>query len=226
MENEKSLAELAADQILTYIIKNNFKPGEKLPNEYELSRLLEVGRSTIREAVRTLASRNILEVRQGAGTFLVGQRLGIAEDPLGLTFIQDKQKLTLDLLEIRLAIEPRMAAKAAKEATAEDIAELKRLLGETEALILAGEDHRQKDSELHIKIAQSSRNLVVPNLIPIIQQAISYYMTTTNVALRDETLKTHQAVVSAIERHDSLSAMDAMTLHIIYFRDMLSALSI
>ncbi|MDR1637083.1 MAG: FCD domain-containing protein [Treponema sp.] len=221
METDKSLVELTADRLIKYIIDNHLEAGEQLPNEYDLTRLLNVGRSTVREAVRSLSSRNILEVHQGAGTFLAGKALGIAEDPLGFTFIQDKKKLTLDLLDIRLAIEPRMAAKASQEATAEEIAELRVLLDETEALILGGQDQRQKDIELHVKIAQISRNLVVPNLIPIIQQAISYYLDVENQALRDETLKTHRLIVDAIGNHDAVKAMDAMTLHVLYFMNIL-----
>jgi DNA-binding FadR family transcriptional regulator len=222
METDKSLVELTADRLIKYIIDNHLEAGEQLPNEYDLTRLLKVGRSTVREAVRSLSSRNILEVHQGAGTFLAGKALGIAEDPLGFTFIQDKKKLTLDLLDIRLAIEPRMAAKASQEATAGEIAELRVLLEETEALILKGQDHRQKDIELHVKIAQISRNLVVPNLIPIIQQAISYYLDIENKALRNETLQTHRLIVDAIGNHDAVKAMDAMTLHVVYFMNILS----
>ena len=222
MESDKSLVELTADRLIKYIIDNHLEAGEQLPNEYELTRLLKVGRSTVREAVRSLSSRNILEVHQGAGTFIAGKALGIAEDPLGFTFIPDKKKLTLDLLDIRLAIEPRMAAKASQEATAAEIAELKVLVDETEALIRDGQDHRQKDIDLHVKIAQISRNLVVPNLIPIIQQAISYYLNNENQALRDETIRTHRLIVDAISSHDAVKAMDAMTLHVIYFINTLS----
>jgi DNA-binding FadR family transcriptional regulator len=221
METDKSRVELTANRIIKYIIDNHLEAGEQLPNEYDLTQLLKVGRSTVREAVRSLTSRNILEVHQGAGTFLAGKTLGIAEDPLGFTFIQDKKKLTMDLLEIRLAIEPRMAAKASQEATLGEIAELRVLLEETEALILKGQDHRQKDIELHVKIAQISRNLVVPNLIPIIQQAISYYLDVENKALRDETLQTHRLIVDAIGNHDAIKAMDAMTLHVVYFMNTL-----
>jgi len=226
MENGKSLAERTSEALIRYITGNRLAAGKKLPNEFELSKRLGVGRSTIREAVRTLASRHILEVRQGAGTFVADKSLGIAADPLGFTFIPDKQKLTLDLLDIRLAIEPPMAARAAVEATAKEAAELVALADEVEKLVLAGRDHREKDTELHVKIAQCSRNLVIPNLFPIIQQAIAYYITSTNDALREETIKTHRQIVEAIKTHDPLRAMDAMTLHILYFRDMLSTLTL
>ena len=67
MEENKTLVEVTTDKILRYLKEMQLQVGDKLPNEYELSDYLEVGRSTVREAVRALASRNILEVRQGAG---------------------------------------------------------------------------------------------------------------------------------------------------------------
>ncbi|MBP2855705.1 FadR family transcriptional regulator, partial [Acinetobacter baumannii] len=77
MEENKTLVEVTTDKILRYLKEMQLQVGDKLPNEYELSDYLEVGRSTVREAVRALASRNILEVRQGAGTFVSDKR-GIA----------------------------------------------------------------------------------------------------------------------------------------------------
>lgn len=68
MEKEgktKSLAQIAADDIIKLIKDNNMEPGQRLENEYELAKRLNVGRGTIREAIRSLVSRNILEVRRG-----------------------------------------------------------------------------------------------------------------------------------------------------------------
>ena len=81
----KPLPQIAAEDIIDLIKSNRLEPGDRLQNEYELAKLLNVGRSTVREAIRILVSRNILEVRQGAGTF-VSYKNGIPEDPLGLAF--------------------------------------------------------------------------------------------------------------------------------------------
>lgn len=224
MENTKPLAETTADQLVAYIIDNELNTGDKLPNEFELARLLGVGRSTLREAVRALASRNVLEVRQGAGTFVAQHQVGVAEDPLGFTFIRDKRKLIMDLLEIRMALEPRIAAMAALEATPEDIAEMRRLCLEVEELIAAGENHIQPDIAFHTKIAESSHNLVVPNLMPIIQNAISLFVNTTNRQLREETIETHRMILEAIEAKDPLAASDAMYTHILYNRNSIRKL--
>ena len=64
MEKEgktKSLAQIAADDIIKLIKDNNMEPGQRLENEYELAKRLNVGRGTIREAIRSLVSRNMLE---------------------------------------------------------------------------------------------------------------------------------------------------------------------
>ena len=97
--NGKPLADQAADLIVNYIVDNNLEAGAKLPNEFELAKAIGVGRSTIREAVKILVSRNVLEIRRGAGTF-VSEDQGVSDDPLGLAFVKDKEGLAMDLLSI------------------------------------------------------------------------------------------------------------------------------
>ncbi|MDR3284449.1 MAG: FadR family transcriptional regulator [Treponema sp.] len=214
----KPLVESTIERLIDYIIKNDLEPLQKLPTELELASLLSVGRSTVREAVKALVGRNILEVRQGAGTFMARQRLGVSTDPLGLTFVKNKRKLIKDLLEVRMMIEPRIAALAALAATQEDITVIHALRKEIEELISSGEDHTQKDIEFHMKIAESSNNIVLPTLTPAIQQAISLFVDVTNRTLRTETIETHRAISDAIEAHNPIAAHDAMTLHIVYNR--------
>ena len=96
-----SLAEQVADQINQVIIDQNINAGEKLPNEFELAARLNVGRGTIREAVKLLVARNCLEIRRGKGTFVV-EKPGQIEDPLGFAYVKDKITLAIDLMELRL----------------------------------------------------------------------------------------------------------------------------
>ena len=105
VEKGYSRTDLAANRLIELILEKGFQPGDKLPNEYELAALLGIGRSAVREAIRQLVSRNILKVRQGAGTF-VAQKTGIPEDPLGLTFIGHDPGLALELSDVRMLIEP------------------------------------------------------------------------------------------------------------------------
>lgn len=105
--------------------------GQKLPNEFELGELFGVGRSTIREAVKLLSSKGILEVRRGSGTYVIST-VPIESDPLGLRAVTDKSALALDLVNVRLMLEPGIAELAATQATEEDIIELRRLCDEVE----------------------------------------------------------------------------------------------
>ena len=117
----KLLAEQVEEQIYHYILDTPLNPGSKLPNEFELGEKFGVGRSTIREAVKLLSSRGIVEVRRGSGTYVLTTALGMG-DPLGLSSVQDKTALALDLVNVRLLLEPGIAEMAANNATDEGIA--------------------------------------------------------------------------------------------------------
>ncbi len=84
----KPLAEQTAEHIVKYIMEQELSDGDKLPNEFELAQSIGVGRSTVREAMKILVSRNVVEIRRGAGTF-VAEQMGVAEDPLGLAFVRE-----------------------------------------------------------------------------------------------------------------------------------------
>lgn len=86
MYQKKLLSEKIVENIIGLIAKGYFKPGDKMPNELQLSQELNISRATLREAIKTLASRNVLEVRRGIGTF-VSEVPGLAKDPLGSDFM-------------------------------------------------------------------------------------------------------------------------------------------
>ena len=148
--DSRSLAERVADNIERLIKDKNLAPGDKIPNEYELANTLEVGRSTVREAVKLLVSRNVLEVKRGSGTY-VCDNPGMVEDPLGMRFEEDEIKAAIDLAKIRLLLEEHLGMEAAEVASEEDIAELKRLADEISELLLAGKDYSEPDSAFHLK---------------------------------------------------------------------------
>ena len=133
-------------------LEENLQPGDKLPNETFLSERLNAGRSSVREAMKLLASRNIVTIRQGSGTYIASSP-GMVEDPLGFTFIGNKQKLINDLLEVRFLLEPSIAAMAATHADEKDIKKITALCDEVEELLKNHEEHTQKDIEFHTAIA-------------------------------------------------------------------------
>lgn len=214
MEEAKTLVGVTTDRLIQFIKDNNFTIGDKLPNEYELSKQLDVGRSTIREAVRALASRNILEVRQGAGTF-VSERRGIATDPLGFSLVKDQDQMIRDLFELRYLLEPKMAALAARYATEQQIVKLEALREAIEKSFLdEDEQHIQLDIEFHTTIAEASGNVALFHLMPIINQSIALFNKAyTNKQVKAETVQLHRDIVDAVARRCETEAMDAMMIH-------------
>ena len=162
MKVKKLLPERVAEQIISLIADRALKTGDKLPNEFDMAQQLSVGRGTIREAVKILVSRNILEIRRGCGTF-VCENPGVVDDPLGFAFVDDKKRLGLDLCEVRMIIEPEIAALAAERAVPEEIEELQRIQDEVKELCDKEELHMHKDIEFHEMLAKMSKNLIMPN---------------------------------------------------------------
>lgn len=212
-QNQKLLPQRAADQITKMIADRQLKAGDKLPNEFDMAAQLNVGRGTIREAVKILVSRNVIEIRRGSGTF-VCDNPGVQEDPFGFAFVEDKEQLALDLCEFRMVVEPEMAAMAAERATEEDILKMEEAAKEVEELCLQNKDHMERDIVFHELIAQGTKNQVMPNVIPVIQSAIGLFITVTDSSLKQETMETHRMVMEAIKNRDPQAAKAAMMKHL------------
>ena len=213
-EKTVSLVEQTANRIIEYFEKNDLNVGDKLPNEYTLAQDLEVGRSTLREAVKMLVSKNILEVRQGSGTYITSLTETI-KDPLGFGEIDNHMKLTQDLFEVRFLIEPQMASLAAQHITDEEVAVLEKLEKALEKEIHSeGDIHFRLDIQFHSAIAEASRNVAMQQLSPIIIQSIKLY--------NDFFTSEHREIVRAIKKRDAVAARDAMLLHLADNRRTLS----
>ncbi|MBR0204129.1 MAG: FadR family transcriptional regulator, partial [Synergistaceae bacterium] len=220
LQTNTLLAHKIEEELLRFIQETPVNIGERIPTELDLSKKFNAGRSTIREAVKSLASKGVLEVRQGAGTFVVNSST-VEDDPLRLSRYHDKLQLALELFDVRLMIEPEIAALAAQNASGDDIIEIKNLCDEVEKIYLSGNNHVRKDIEFHKKIAHSSKNRVVEELIPLIISAVYTFANVTHRLLLHETIETHRAITDAISRHDQTGARCAMEMHLIYNRQMI-----
>lgn len=218
--DKKLLGTQIEDSLMDYILQEPLEIGQKIPNEFELAEKFGVGRSTIREAVKSLASKGILEVKRGSGTYVISTN-SLNDDPLGLSKFDNKYKLALELFDVRLMLEPEIAALTAKYASDEEIQQIKKLCDETEHLYLNGKNHIPKDIEFHTCIAKGSKNRVIETLIPIINTAVMTFANMTGRTLMKETIETHRAVVNAILDRDPMGAKCAMIMHLTYNRQAL-----
>lgn len=219
-DEKKLLAYEVEDKLLKFIQNTPVPVGEKIPNEFELSELFNVSRNTIREAVKILASKGVLDVRQGSGTFVISSSR-IEDDPLRLGRYNDKLQIALELFDVRLMIEPDIAASAALNATDEEIEIMRRLCSEVEEIHHSGGDTLRKDTELHTMIAKSGKNRVVQEMIPLIASAVYTSMNVTNRQLIEQGIEAHKNIVDAISRHDAEGARCAMIEHFACNRRMI-----
>ena len=211
----KTLAEQVADGIMDLIQETPYKAGDKLPTEKELCESTGAGRNTVREALKILASRNVLEIRQGAGTF-VSEKQGIPDDPLGFSMVNDHVKLTKDLLQVRIMLEPQIAALAAQCAKEHEIKELEEILEEMEAAMKKREDYSELDTKFHTKIAQCTHNIVMENLLPVIGKGVAVFAKEVAQTEYDRTWISHRKIFCYIRDHKPFEAEMEMQYHLLY----------
>lgn len=220
-QTEPGLPERLSAKIIQLILDEGLGQGDRLPNEAVLVERLGAGRSSVREAMKLLQSRNIVRIKQGSGTY-VASNPGVADDPLGFTFIEDKRRLASDLLEVRFMIEPEMARMAAKHATDAQVARIVELCDESERLAEAGADYADADTAFHNAIAESCGNLVMSRLMAVLKSSVPLFIDVTGKKLVAETIRTHRGVADAIAAHDGTAAHDAMFLHLVYNRNVIN----
>src|SRR5205814_4345288 len=130
--------EQVAEQIRRLISEGALKPGELLPPARDLALRLGVGRSSVRDADRTLEVMGILEPRQGHGTVVRDFSTDALVVPLA-SVLTRKREMVHELLDLRRIIEPALAARAARNASDDEIAELDDILRRQEQKLQPGE---------------------------------------------------------------------------------------
>jgi DNA-binding FadR family transcriptional regulator len=214
IEIQEQLSSVVAKEIKNLIREQRLKPGDKLPNEMELSELFGVSRPTIREAIKSLLSQNVVSIQRGRGTF-VSETPGVVTDPLGFDFIHSSE-LQIALIEARLIIEPGAARLAARNAEAEDVERIERLLHEMEESVQKHQVRITKELEFHRSIALATKNPVIVRIVPVIMEAIhkTYKEAPRTTEDHRQALEEHLKVLEAIRAHDPEEAYAAMKHHL------------
>jgi len=204
-----------ADQIQQLILKGVLKPGDRLPPERELAAKLGVGRSSLRDAIRTLEVMGILEPRQGHGTVVREPSAEALVVPL-TNVLMRKREMVAELLDVRRMIEPGLAARAAKNATPEEVLHLEDVLRRQEDKIRRGEPAIEEDDEFHYAIARAARNGVVLKVLDVLMDLLreSRARSLQVPGRIGKSYAGHRRVLAAIKRRDSAAAEAAVRKHL------------
>lgn len=234
MLSNKNLSENIADKIKNRIIRGEYAVNDQLPSEQELSASLNVSRTTIREAVKILVARHVLEIERGKGTF-VTKIPGLGDDPLGLDFVPDN-KLRQDLFEFRCTLEPEVCMLAAKNATPNQIAEMRKLTQRMEQLVskINGppydetmiDTYTNNEIMFHTLVWNMTHNVIFERLSDLISRAVTFSYTTLiyrkSFDLASNTIS-HIMLYNAIAERDVEKARKLGEEHILDFMKVLSA---
>lgn len=206
----------AIEKIKEMIVSGALRPGQRLPKEADLATDLGLSRNSLREAVKALSLMNILDVRQGDGTYVTS-----LESPLlleALSFIVDfhRDDQVLEFLAVRRILEPAATALAAHRMGAEEVAALRELLASAgpadgiDKLIAA-------DLEFHRRITATTGNRVLCSLLDSLStptMRARVWRGLTEPAAMERTLAEHGAILDAIEARDPEAARSWATVHI------------
>lgn len=213
----KRLSDSIADDILAMItLEKRFLPGEKLPNEIELSEELNISRTTLREAIRILVTNGILEIKRGRGTF-VEKDFEPHQNMTSFNHLASARIDAKDLYEIRLIFEPEAAYYATIRATD---SELNRILAygkQIEQKIIQKKDRTDVEQKFHKSIAKATHNEFIDKLMPIILQAINtgVILSQENEQAVTDTLNDHKMIMEFMENRNPEGAKSAMKIHIL-----------
>jgi GntR family transcriptional repressor for pyruvate dehydrogenase complex len=159
-----SLSDKIINQLIDLISIGKLKPGQRLSSERELCKQFGVGRSSLREALRSLAVMGILEGRVGEGTYIAKDSQSYLKKTAQWGLLFDPKNLN-DLLETRLMLESQTSFLAAQRATGDDIENLKKTLDDLNDSADHPERYLELDLQFHLDIAQATQNSVLHNLL-------------------------------------------------------------
>lgn len=202
------------------IVSGEMEEGAALPNEAALSKELGVSRTVVREAVKVLAAKDLLEVRPKTGTKVRPRRDWNMLDPeiLEWQFTGPGALAHIrDLLEVRLVVEPAAARAAAERAEPGDLEEIERACADMEAASGDTESSIEPDLKFHLSVLGSSHNVFMRPFGALIQAALrsSFRLTNEDRAAYLRSVRQHRDVLDAIRASDPDAAEAAMRLLLI-----------
>lgn len=223
------MSDQIASAIQASIIDKQFELGERLPSEQELAASFDTSRGTVREALRSLEAMGFVEIRTGAGAFVVDSPLGQGALETRLNWLLDRRNVIIEILDVREALEATAVRGCALHASKSQLRAFERMMKKMHVMVAADEPDQfaVADVEFHVAIAQSSGNHTLSELVEYVLRVYR----ASNRALTDvrgrtaKSVEEHQVIADALLARDADAAESAMRTHIRSVRAQLAALA-
>lgn len=212
--------EEVARQIEEAILADHHRPGEQLPSERELIERFDVSRAVIRESLKVLAEKGLIEVKPGKGAFVREPESASASGALKL-FLRRRRddRFSQNLVEVREMIEEHAASLAATRATEEDVKKMEAALAEMEAEKENSERFAEADLRFHLLLAEATHNELFTILLHPISDLLLDLMAklSSSPPAPEQALWHHRQILRHIKRGEAERAREAMHAHLSQF---------
>jgi DNA-binding FadR family transcriptional regulator len=210
-----NISQLIVEKIIELVSKGELTAGDKIPSESELMERFQVGRSSVREAMQALSIMNLVDIRPGQGTFIRDFSSETMFTQHIFAPLVDKE-VTMDLAEARNAIEPVMAALAAKRATEEDLNDIEALINRCREEMKKKEPVYELSAEFHLLVAKASHNKIFFRFV----QSVEGLLAARGARIEEKEsftqweMESHNEIYQAIKSRDPEAADRIMRKHI------------
>ena len=215
VEREPRLSDKVADLLLGSIMSRGLQPGDRLPSERELGEQFGVSRTVVREAVRALAAKGVIDARTGSGLRVAAVDAAAVSESISL-YLRGGALEYPKVHEVRKLLEVEISALAADRGDDADADRMEQICGEMEAAV--GEDVERAsrlDLEFHRAIAKATGNELYLLLLDSIGEALlEIRRGNLQTGAADETLRAHRAILDRIRARDPEGARRAMATHL------------
>jgi len=217
-----SLSDNIVEQLTSLIARDVLKPGERIPSEKQLCQQFGVGRTSVREALKSLSVMGILESHAGDGTFVAANHDRYLERAFQWGLLHDR-KVVKDLVETRLLLESHTTFLAARRATADDLAAMESAIQGMEECVSDPKRYLEHDLRFHLRIAQATQNTILGNLLSTIRGYLQSWVEQTLATSPPEhptsratlTITQHKKILRALKKRRANDARRAMREHIL-----------
>src|SRR5579863_3741430 len=215
------LYEQIVQQIEESVLNGSLKPGDQLPAERELAQRLGVSRTAVREAVKALREKGLVEAYSGRGTFITDGTSHAARQSFDLMIKVGQQENSAHLAELRLILEPGIAALAAERAEEEHLAAMREAVAVMDRSQKDPAAYIEADLDFHLALAEAAANPLILSLIDSIvgllrAQRLQLF---TVEGGPERGQFHHKRILDAVERRDSKKAWEAMKAHLEQVRE-------
>ena len=215
--HQTKLYEQVADRIEMLILDGQIKSGDRLPSERELSEQFSVSRTVIREAIKALQEKGLVEIRPGVGTFAHDGMADIMRQSLGRMIVFDKRRGLDNLTQVREIFEPEIAALAAENATSADIQAMQTAINTMDDSMKEVDDYIVADQAFHLALAKATQNTLIVDLIDSIVDLLAEqrrYIFHASNGGPERGQQHHKRILQAIVDRDREAARELMTQHL------------